>query len=206
MKWTYSIKNKIIASVLLFLILVTVLINNISGRYDNEQFEKNIKTIYDDRLMVENYIFQLTDNLYKFIEELNSSSQVTTTAMHRIVDVRNINSMYAKTILTPQEKLYFDRFVKLSDKMYNELNSNSKEKIIADAKESINVLHKLSEIQITEAQLALKQSQRLLKSSLNSAQLEMVLLIFVGLVIQALIFANNTIKTSPKQNKDFNLN
>ncbi len=206
MKWTYSIKNKIIASVLLFMILIAVLVNNISGRYDNQQFEKHIKTIYDDRLMVENYIFQLTDNMYKLIEELNLSNESQTIAMHRIVDIKNINELYAKTILTPQEKLYFEQFVVLTDKLYVGLNKTPNAELISNAKQSIKVLHKLSEIQINEAQLALKESQNLLKSSLSSAQFEMVLLIFIGLVIQALIFANNTIQAPTKSNKDFNLN
>lgn len=59
MKWTYSIKNKMTAATLLFAVITIVFINNLVERWNSEKINATITTIFDDRFMVESYIFNI---------------------------------------------------------------------------------------------------------------------------------------------------
>ena len=57
MKWAYSIQQKFKAAALLAIVFVLVLISNLSGRYQMHKLSDSFSSVYEDRLVVESYIY-----------------------------------------------------------------------------------------------------------------------------------------------------
>jgi hypothetical protein len=72
MKWTYRIKNKIIASVSLLSLCVLVLISNYIDRNHTENVKNTIGTLYEDRLIAEGYIFKMSNEVFRIKEVLQA--------------------------------------------------------------------------------------------------------------------------------------
>src|SRR5690242_4348587 len=89
MKWTYSIRNKIAASGALFTLCVLVLFSNYIDRDHTNNVKNSISTLYEDRLIVEDYILKMTIDTYEIKQALNlnqldehSADQVTALLSH----------------------------------------------------------------------------------------------------------------------------
>ncbi|MCB0634871.1 MAG: hypothetical protein KDD15_34300, partial [Lewinella sp.] len=65
MKWTYSIKNKTTAAILLAAILGLTMLTNLLQRKRFQELEHSFTSIYEDRLLAESYLFHLYVDLKK---------------------------------------------------------------------------------------------------------------------------------------------
>lgn len=72
MKWTYSIKNKITAAGLLFLVLGLVIFSNFNERNKSAEINSTISSMYKDRLIVESYIFMYSQKFQQIIELIDN--------------------------------------------------------------------------------------------------------------------------------------
>ncbi len=70
MKWIYGIKNKLTASIVLLALCLLVLLSNYLDRLHTENVKNSISTMYQDRLIVEEYILKMTQNTYQIREIL----------------------------------------------------------------------------------------------------------------------------------------
>ena len=70
MKWIYGIKNKLTASIVLLALCLLVLLSNYLDRLHTENVKNSISTMYEDRLIVEEYILKMTQNTYQIREIL----------------------------------------------------------------------------------------------------------------------------------------
>jgi hypothetical protein len=70
MKWTYSIKNKLLASVVLLALCLLVLLSNYLDRMHTRNVTNYITTLYEDRLVAEVYILKMTSTIYQIREVL----------------------------------------------------------------------------------------------------------------------------------------
>src|SRR6187549_1724767 len=71
MKWTYSIQNKMAASGVLLLLCLLVLFSNYIDRDHSDHVKKSIRTLYEDRLLPEDYILKMTHDVYQIKEAMN---------------------------------------------------------------------------------------------------------------------------------------
>lgn len=195
MKWTFRIPNKLGTSLLLMGALVLVLVNNLKERSNSKQLKTAFESIYEDRLMAESYILRLSDALHQIQELLeNPSSPDREQLKVRIAEIEEINLLYLNTELTKTEEQHFDHFEKLTWELTKALNSGGIETANTKIGEALRDLHLLSEIQVTEAQSLLAQTQRIFSSGSLSSQFEIGLVIVLGLMIQSILFASKSLQ------------
>ena len=108
MKWTYSIRNKMVASLALLTLCILVLLSNYIDRNHTNNVKKSISTLYEDRLVVEDYILKMTIDIYKIKQALNaedasdsrSKNQITALLSH----IDGLSEAYLKTKFTETEQ------------------------------------------------------------------------------------------------------
>ena len=74
MKWPYQIRGKLKISLLLTGLICLILINNLSERSQSRELQKVLDSMYQDRLIAESYILQLSDELHSIGLILESGS------------------------------------------------------------------------------------------------------------------------------------
>jgi activator of 2-hydroxyglutaryl-CoA dehydratase len=222
MKWTYSIKNKLTAAVLLASILIVTLANNLVERSHFKQLDASFASMYEDRMLVESYIFQLYENLQKRQELITAANNELgfdhlKADLHLYKAQRNkLIEKYATTYLTDEEEVEFDKLkgtvkninsvedgllnLSKSQDELSELISRDREKTST----AFETLSALSSIQTSEAKSIRAKSERIILGNISISQLEMAVLIIIGLVIQALIFSSKSMKPNINQKHQLN--
>lgn len=207
MKWSavFGEKRKIVAFLLVVLLLG--LINNYFSRKYYNNIDKNMSSIYNDRLMPASYLFKISDHLYqkKLLleqEDIPKTSLGAELKKHDVA-VDHIIADYRKTYLTDAEKSQWNTFL-LHLKNYNQAEadfvkteSNTQQKAAALQSSFRSALHSLSElndIQTSEGARLRTDSHELISSTLLQAYLEISLLFIMGVaVLMLLVLPEKTI-------------
>ena len=110
MKWVYSIKYKVQAALILTIIVFFVFAKNIVDRRNITEMGKDFVSFYDDRLVVESYIFEITEHLFLMKlsvnqPELESNMLEKDIEAHRTA-IFNIIEDFENTNLTTDEALH----------------------------------------------------------------------------------------------------
>ncbi|POY38317.1 hypothetical protein C3K47_02655 [Solitalea longa] len=212
MKWAFTLQQKAKISVLLVLVFVIVLFKNIYDRKNVVALGASFSTVYEDRLLAESYIFHFAESLHKKMEAIEKSN-LTDKNVKQLKDKLNkhnttIDSLffrYESTKLTVRESICYNEFKKtvlnlrkLEEQYLNsEFEQGSVPKFITvmDFKLSTAAqkLNQLSEIQIAEGKALNEQSKKIIARSTLLTQLELGVLIFIGLIIQVLIFTSKSV-------------
>ncbi len=220
MKWIYLIQQKAQVAFLLALVLFGVFVKNVLDRNNVADLGDSFSSVYKDRLLVESYIYKLSDQLYQkqILFDQCSQQQSDRDQFSLIIGRHNatINSLiqeYEKTKLTDQESIYFDAFKE---------NINQMETIESQYLQSYtdfatvntsmdhqfriagDYLEQLSSIQIAEGKSMADRSIRIVAGSSILTQFELAMIIIIGLIIQALIFASNSLTPKTLQNHQLN--
>jgi hypothetical protein len=197
MKWTYSLKNKLTAALLLSGLIIVVGSNNLFERNNAEKINATLTTIFDDRFMVESYIFQYSAFIHQIKENLDNPyyTSVEKQELNKVPlhGISALNDAYKKTKFTKEEVIYFDQFTGLCNRMSNNIIVNQPGEGTKFSNEALGILENLSAIQISEAKIQLTQANKLFHSGSMSSQFELAILVIIGLIIQALIFTSKTI-------------
>ncbi len=188
-----SIKNKAAVTALLSVILGLVFLNNINEMKTTTKINRAIATIYDDRLVVEGYIFDYAQHLQQIIETTGNQNSNAQAAFH-LTEIEKLNALYANTKLTTAEKANFDRFVSLYNNIENSIKNNDSQKAIHYAKAAKHILPVLSDIQVNEATAEMNGLKKLFGASSISSQFETGILVVISLLILALQFSGKTIR------------
>lgn len=220
MKWAFTIRQKSKAALILGFVFLLVLAKNWYDERKVAQLGNSFASVYEDRLVVESYIYQLSDHLYQKKSMLdNCSSQenlpnVKSKLNQHNLAINNLILNYEKTKLTPAETSFFAAFKENSaviqkletsylsaGEFQNAAAKSGLEKRYGSAVEN---LHQLSGIQVAEGKLLSDQSKKIIAGSSILTQFELAVLIGIGLVIQGLIFAAKS--AVPKKPQAFSLN
>jgi len=206
MNWTFSIKNKITAAAILFLLCVLVLLSNYNDRRHTRKVKDSIRTLYEDRLLAESYLFKLSACIYRLKETLHFSNvemqTSNTKAMRILVEIQQLNTAYQKTKLTTHEAVTFGQFkaIWLNDTRL-QINRIKNEPIVME--QALQLLNQLSSIQLEESQSIVSRAEKEYKTSKYTSDFAMGVVVVLLLVLQALVFAARTFHIS---NKDFDPN
>lgn len=199
MKWTYSIRNKLVASGALLILCVLVLFSNYIDRNHTNNVKQSISTLYEDRLVVEDYILKMTIDIYEIKKALQTSPDSNTHSANQITarlsHIDGLSAAYQKTKLTKSEDVTFTELLKTL-KEFESSASRPAEENLKRADHALVLLNELSAIQLEESKLIMQQAEDLYISGKSLSQFAFVITIVILLVLQALVFASKTLRAN----------
>lgn len=194
MRWTYSLKNKLTASIVLLALCLLVLLSNYLDRLHTENVKNSISTMYEDRLIVEEYIFKMTQNIYQIREALSTATvENDEIIVKKFTDnIKNTFDSFSKTRLTEKEKLTADE-LKLQISELNKILLSNNKVSLKYTDEILNTLNQLSEIQLDESKLIMKQVEDQYASIKASSEFAFAIIIVILIVLQILVFSGESL-------------
>lgn len=195
------------AAGLLFAVMLTVLLTNFGERNESAKINNAISSIYKDRFIVESYIFQYSTNLQKIVEIIDNDDNNPIAAKPQIdailANIEHLHDAYKKTEFTDKEAQHFTKLVNICQQIHMGYQTEQFHQVKNSIKEATLTLNALSAIQISEAQAQMSTISQLFSATSVYSQFEIVVLIIIGLLIQALIFASKTLtaKQLPQQSQ-----
>jgi len=219
MKWLYVIQQKAKVAFLLAIVLIGVFIKNVIDRNNFSELGDSFNSVYNDRLLVESYIYQMAEHLYQkqiLIDQCShrgDMDQLRSAIRQHNVAINHLIQQYGKTKLTSQELACFESFKKnvtdltqLEDRfLTSPFGSNaSQSSLDRQFLSAATNLDQLSAIQVAEGKSMTDQSKKIVAGSSALTQFELAMIIVIGLIIQALIFASNSFYPKTYQNHQLN--
>lgn len=217
MKWFYAIKEKLKIAIALTFVLILVLVTNTINKYHFTEIKESFTSVYEDRLMVENYIYKLSTELNAKQLRLYSGNETEYEKQH--VSNHRINELiedFKDTKLTEEESEVLHAFavnidyLKELELKLSKLDEQKSEKgvikqeLVMHFTELQNQLSRLSEIQMEEGKKLVNNSKGIVATNYSYSRLEIIVVIIMGLIIQALIFASKSVKPTFVQNQHLN--
>ncbi|MBS1745673.1 MAG: MCP four helix bundle domain-containing protein [Bacteroidetes bacterium] len=196
MRWAYQVKDKMKVVAVLMLIIILILANNMVNRKTFSNLNQSIASIYKDRLMPATYIFQLTDHLYQkrlLNDDDVQSNTLPTNLQQHDAAIKKIISTYETTYITKSEKEQWAAF-KSGLQQYNALSKapvKDKTAMNNSFNKVLQSLNALSELQASEGNALFKTSSININGTVITSQLEIALLIILGVIALILISAND---------------
>ncbi len=178
----YSNKTK--AAFILLIVMLIILLGNFNTLRNSKNVNDNINAIYNDRLVVAHYIFQYSKQLH-FIkseaEKLDLSDNIKKNEIIHTLDIiHNIDDLYAKTVLTNNEKRHFDAFLGSCKEINKQVENKNWNKIAYSSAQALKTLESLSQIQIKEGKAKLANANAMYSKNNSLGQLQIALLIILG--------------------------
>ena len=222
MKWVYSIRRKVTTALLLAAIFVLLFVKNLIDSKNVIELGSTFSSVYEDRLLVEGYIYRMSDHLFR--KKIMMDSATTPMIARKVkpaIDRYNETILstiesYEKTKLTTSEETYFSSFKQnVNDLIELETaylknteagNEDEGAKAVIDAtfnKAAAN-LDRLSAIQISEGKALTENSQKIVAGSSILTKFEIGILVAIGLMIVALVFESTTVFSRTPQNQSLN--
>jgi hypothetical protein len=199
-------KRKVRAFIVIGILLLMLYGKNLLERQSFRSISSTFTEVYNDRLVVEGYIFKISEKLFKIQKLVDHCdldydySKVVNEISDHEKEIMNLVGEFEATNLTEQEATYLTDFKKiiqtdLNIKSYNLLFTDSsgvnKEQVkIYDQKigRAQQDLDNLSKIQLEEGEKLISKAKVLINRSQIWAQFEVALLIILVLVMFLLLF------------------
>ncbi|MEP1086092.1 MCP four helix bundle domain-containing protein [Algoriphagus sp.] len=211
MKNTAFKKRKITALAIIGLLVLFMFGTNLTERQAFKNISSTFTEVYNDRLVVEGYIFRISENLFriqKLVDHCDSnydySRVVDEIAAHEQSILEIVNN-FEKTNLTTSEEQYLKDFRSIIEndlqiKNYSLLYSDSSgvnlsqvqlyDKKISKAQEDLD---NLSKIQMEEGEKLINKANIIINRTQIWSQFEVALLIILSLTLYLLLFRNKMI-------------
>ncbi|MFC5624467.1 MCP four helix bundle domain-containing protein [Algoriphagus winogradskyi] len=206
MKNTSFKKRKITALVIIGILMLLIYGKNLTERQAFKSISSTFTEVYNDRLVVEGYIFRISENLFK-IQKLvdhcdmgyDYSSVVNEIATYE-KNIIEIVKDFEQTNLTKNEEQYLTDFKSIIEtdlqiKNYSLLYSDSSGVNINQVKlydqkisKAQQDLDNLSKIQLEEGEKLINKANIIINRSQIWAQFEVALLIILALAVYLLLF------------------
>lgn len=194
---TYTNKTK--AAFILLIVMVIILLNNFNTLHNSKKTNEDIKAIFNDRLVVEHYIFQYANELHSIKAnainlQLNDIQKMEGTAI-ALGNIQNIDKLYLKTVLTPNEKSFIKSFLSSCAKIKEQNRNKNWNQIAASSNQGLQILGKLSNLQIKEGKSKLDHATAIHNGNNSLGELEIALLVILsGITAYLLMAKKNKIK------------
>ncbi|NHE57860.1 MCP four helix bundle domain-containing protein [Cyclobacterium plantarum] len=199
-KWAYSIRNKGKLSLLLMVIVGVVLLNHFKERSNAEKMSKAMTAMYQDRLMVEGYIYDISRAFSEISKQYQESITENPQYLNQKIEyIDNRIELFQKTQLTVAEEQHLrhlaERVEKIKQSPSGRLLVSEMEKHIML---SLAELQTLSHIQMEEGKAIISQTERIIHSGERLAQLEIVALLLILVLVQTLIISTKSFNLGHK--------
>ncbi|MFT4846760.1 MAG: hypothetical protein ACI9CP_002028 [Cryomorphaceae bacterium] len=170
-------------------LIMIILLVFITNRLDKKHFEDvqdTITAIYDDRVVAQYDLFQLTNLIYGVQFRIQEMEFVS---LDGNVELERILSEFSQTTLTKKESTVFGRLKENLDKLSDsEVITRSPATDITFERIHQN-LEDLAAIQVRESNSLKIRAQDSLDSNLLISNMEMILIIIFGIVLQFVLFS-----------------
>lgn len=216
MKWAYNIRRKISAALLLAAIFILLFVKNLVDSNNVTQLGKSFSSVYEDRLVVESYIYRMSEHLFrkKFLLDTCSSTASAARIKPVVEDYQTriaaLIADYEETKLTDAETTYFEKLKENINKLetyedaffvQGENNTDSVRAMMnVQFNQAATNLDHLSAIQISEGRILKERSQEIVAGSSILTHLEIGILIAIGLMVLVLVF-ESTPRFFPRNQK-----
>lgn len=195
MKWTYRIKNKLLASAVLLSLCLLVLLSNYLDRKHTQNVKSAVSTLYEDRLVAEIYILKMTSTIYQIREILNSGA-ATTSKSGQIGDLsKTLNTtytVYSKTKLTQKEQAAAAKLSQLLNQFESALARDNYAPS-DHTRKLLETLDQLSTIQLEESKIIMKQVESQYATIKTSSEFAFAIVILILVVLQVLVFSGESL-------------
>nr|WP_315197285.1 hypothetical protein [uncultured Flavobacterium sp.] len=191
--------NKTKAAFILLIVMVIILLNNFNTLHNSKKTNEDINAIFNDRLVVEHYIFQYANELYSIKAaaihpELNDDQKIERIAI-ALGNIQNIDELYLKTVLTLNEKSFFNSFLSSCTAVKEQNRNKNWNQIANSTDQALQTLGKLSDLQIKEGKTKLDHSNAIHNGNNSFGELEIALLVILsGITTYLLMAKKNKIK------------
>lgn len=181
-----------LASGILFLLCVLVLISHYIDRNHTKNVKAAISTLYEDRLIAEEYILKMTSGIYQVKEVINAN--IPDVNKNQIIDnllisINEEHNAYLKTKFTDAEEQKATELSSILDELDSfQLSENAQK--LKTANNALQVLNQLSAIQLEESKQIMENAESLYLSGKISSQFVFAIIIIILFVLQALVFAS----------------
>lgn len=194
MRWTFSIKNRLGASIVLLALCLLVLLSHYLDRLHTENVKSSISTLYEDRLIVEDYILKMTRNIYQIREISNTDDYhlKERDVKKMIGEINSIYTIFIKTRLTKNEKSTAEELISQIKELEQNVFSD-KNTVSLHTDTILLSLNKLSQIQLDESKLIMKQAEAQYSKIKTSSQFAFAIIIIILIVLQILVFSGESI-------------
>lgn len=200
MGWKLTVEQKIRAGVALAIVFLLIIATNQIDSHHFSIVKNTLTTVYEDRILVKNYIYNISRLLDKKQNALRSNNYTQLDSLNNASNdsIRMMVNKFAKTYLTEKEGVHFRSLQNSLNSLYNhedQLSSGTTD----DELPTIDVidnyyarifddLDALSKIQIEESRREIMNSNRSIDTSNLISRIEIGVLIFIGVLLQLLIF------------------
>lgn len=205
---------------MVLLILLLIVVKNHLERRNISRLGHSISTVYEDRLIAESYLYELS--LYLHAKRLlleNCRSEEEWVGLASQLDQHNegidrITGDFSRTKLTRDETSRFDdllrhieRIRQLEAGLFREglpVESALREPLRSAYDTANRDLALLSAIQLDEGREVVRQSRRIMADSSLLQTLEIILLILLGMLLQRFISRSRILRSPVIQRPDLN--
>ncbi len=172
---------------------VLVLLSHYLDRMHTENVKNSISTMYEDRLIVEGYILNMTKNIYQVRETLQEGKSGTDAAVTaRMDNFRALYEVFIRTRLTKAEKqtsidlwrefLRFEMMLKTGEKITS-----------AQSDKVLDLLGNLSMIQLDESKKIMQKVESQYASIKSTSQFAFAIVVVILVVLQILVFSGESL-------------
>ncbi|UJP65239.1 MCP four helix bundle domain-containing protein [Mongoliitalea daihaiensis] len=206
-------QNKIRIAILLTFILAIIVGKNVLERRSFNDLGKSFISVYEDRLVVEGYIFSISENLFR-IKLLVNHCELESDYSNVIGEIETLEEKilavvedFEKTGLTANEAIFLTDFRTIIeenlrivnyDLLYSDsdgINLTQVRSYNESIEQALIDLEKLSQIQMEEGKRLADEADRVVNKSKIWAQFELVALIVLALIIYLLLYTKRTINS-----------
>lgn len=206
-------KNKIRVAILLTFIIAIIVGKNVLERRSFNDLGRSFISVYEDRLVVEGYIFSISENLFR-IKLLVNHCELESDYSDVIEEIEKLENKiltvvddFEKTGLTANEAIFltdFRRIIEESlrinnyDLLYSEtagINIAQVSKYNESIEQALVDLEKLSEIQMEEGKRMADEADRVVNKSKIWAQFELAALVILAGIIYLLLYTKRSINS-----------
>lgn len=193
-KEKYNFRQKFNLALALLAVFFLILATNLVDRRHFETAQEALTSVYEDRVVAQHYIFEISTIVYQkeqqFIENNTNKWSVENDAR-----IEELIEQFAGTKLTTSERRQFESLkehlttLERIETKYRENSINNNTQVIPEIFKYIkNDLNDLAETQILESKSKMFLAQKSLNTTNLLSNLELGLLIIVGIAIQFVIF------------------
>lgn len=187
-----TIKQRINAGFVLAAAFLLVLASN---RLNNRNFsavEHGVDSVFEDRLVVQEYIYRL-NNLFHKKELFLAKNILNQENIPQYPEIKTILADFEKTDLTREESQFLtslkDNYTRLKTLEGQRMNSEASGKEIVSVLGNISRdLDELAEVQLSEGRQMTQRSKRSLGMNQMLSRIEIVFLIIIGILFLVIVF------------------
>ncbi|WP_418499381.1 hypothetical protein [Flagellimonas sp.] len=194
MEGKISIKQRVLIGLVLMTAFLLVLGSNLLDRKYFSTIQDLVKSIYDDRIVVQDYIYQLQDMAHEMEVTFLKGEQVQGTESSE--KIKSLLLDFSETKLTRDEARLLERL----DRQFSDLTSSgtgfvstdvqqlNEAKVFSQLAQIKQTLDGLEEIQLEQSDLLTQLSEKTLGVNRMLSNLEVVFLVIIGISILMLVF------------------